>query len=42
MRRVRLRRALNEALREELTRDERVFLLGEDLRDPWGGTSQVT
>jgi pyruvate/2-oxoglutarate/acetoin dehydrogenase E1 component len=42
MRRVRLRRALNEALREELTRDERVFLIGEDLRDPWGGTYKVT
>lgn len=42
MRRIRFRRALNEALREELTRDERVFLIGEDLRDPWGGTYKVT
>ncbi len=42
MRRVRFRRALNEALREELTRDERVYLIGEDLRDPWGGTYKVT
>jgi pyruvate dehydrogenase E1 component beta subunit len=42
MRRIRYRRALNEALREELTRDERVYLIGEDLRDPWGGTYKVT
>lgn len=42
MRRVRYRVALNEALREELERDERVFLIGEDLRDPFGGTYKVT
>jgi pyruvate dehydrogenase E1 component beta subunit len=42
MRRIRYRRALNEALREEMTRDERVYLIGEDLRDPWGGTYKVT
>ena len=42
MRRIRFRRALNEALREEMTRDERVYLIGEDLRDPWGGTYKVT
>jgi len=42
MRRVRYRVALNEALREELERDERVFLIGEDLRDPFGGTYNVT
>lgn len=42
MRKIRYRRALNEALREEMLRDERVFLIGEDLRDPWGGTYKVT
>lgn len=41
-RRLRYRRAINDALREELARDERVFLIGEDLRDPWGGTYKVT
>jgi pyruvate/2-oxoglutarate/acetoin dehydrogenase E1 component len=25
-----------------MARDDRVFLLGEDLRDPWGGTFKVT
>jgi acetoin:2,6-dichlorophenolindophenol oxidoreductase subunit beta len=38
----RFREALNEALREEMDRDARVFLFGEDLRDPWGGTFRVT
>ena len=42
MRTLRYRAALNEALREELQRDPRVFLIGEDLRDPWGGTFRVT
>lgn len=42
MRRIRYRVALNEALREELERDERVFLIGEDMRDPFGGTYKVT
>jgi pyruvate dehydrogenase E1 component beta subunit len=42
MRRVRYRRAINEALREEMQRDERVFCIGEDLREPWGGTYKVT
>jgi pyruvate dehydrogenase E1 component beta subunit len=42
MRRVRYRRAINEALREEMVRDERVFCIGEDLREPWGGTYKVT
>ncbi len=41
-RRIRFRRALNEALREELARDPSVFLMGEDLREPWGGTYKVT
>lgn len=34
--------AINEALREELNRDDRVFLLGEDIQDPWMGTYKVT
>jgi acetoin:2,6-dichlorophenolindophenol oxidoreductase subunit beta len=38
----RFREALNEALREEMDRDPSVFLFGEDLRDPWGGTFRVT
>ena len=42
MKMLRYRAALNEALREELDRDPRVFLIGEDLRDPWGGTFRVT
>ncbi len=42
MTRLRYREAINRALVEELERDPRVFLLGEDLRDPWGGTFKVT
>jgi pyruvate/2-oxoglutarate/acetoin dehydrogenase E1 component len=42
MRELLLREALNEALAEELARDPRVFLLGEDVIDPWGGTFRVT
>jgi acetoin:2,6-dichlorophenolindophenol oxidoreductase subunit beta len=42
MTKLRYRAALNEALREEMDRDPRVFLMGEDLRDPWGGTFRVT
>ncbi|MFG1924466.1 alpha-ketoacid dehydrogenase subunit beta [Cryptosporangium sp. NPDC048952] len=34
--------ALNAALDEALTADERVFLLGEDLADPAGGVGKVT
>ena len=34
--------AINEALREEMERDERVFLLGEDIQDPFGGAFGVT
>ena len=36
------RDALKAALREELARDERVFLLGEDIADPFGGSYKVT
>ncbi len=42
MRTLRFRAALNEALREEMDRDDRVFLIGEDMREPWGGTFRVT
>jgi pyruvate/2-oxoglutarate/acetoin dehydrogenase E1 component len=42
VKRIRYRRALTEALIEELERDPAVFLIGEDLRDPWGGTYKVT
>ena len=38
---VRYRNALNQALREELTRDERVFLMGEDI-GVFGGAFKVT
>jgi len=41
MRRVRYVDALNEALREEMRRDERVFLMGEDIA-LYGGAYQVT
>src|SRR5512136_1511104 len=34
--------ALNTALKEALTRDERVLLLGEDILDPYGGAFKVT
>ncbi|MGI9147555.1 MAG: alpha-ketoacid dehydrogenase subunit beta [Chloroflexota bacterium] len=37
-----IREALNEALAEELESDPRVFLLGQDIIDPWGGTFRVT
>jgi pyruvate/2-oxoglutarate/acetoin dehydrogenase E1 component len=39
---LRYREALNQALREEMERDPAVFLVGEDLREPWGGTFKVT
>lgn len=35
-------KALNEALREEMIRDERVFLLGEDIGIFWEGAFKVT
>jgi pyruvate/2-oxoglutarate/acetoin dehydrogenase E1 component len=34
--------ALNEALRQALSSDERVLLLGEDLLDPYGGAFKVS
>ncbi len=42
MRKITYRDALNEALREELRRDERVFLLGEDIGRDWEGAFKVT
>ena len=42
MRELMIREALNEALREEMAADARVFILGEDIIDPWGGTFRVT
>lgn len=41
MRQITYSEALNEALREEMTRDPRVFCLGEDI-GPLGGAFQVT
>jgi pyruvate/2-oxoglutarate/acetoin dehydrogenase E1 component len=42
MRELTYRQALQEALREEMHRDERVFLMGEDIADPFGGSYKVT
>jgi pyruvate dehydrogenase E1 component beta subunit len=42
MRTITYREALREALREELLRDDSVFLIGEDIADPFGGTYKVT
>ena len=42
MRTITYRDALNEALREEMRRDERVFLLGEDIGRDWEGAFKVT
>lgn len=41
-RQINLKDAITEAIREEMARDERVFLLGEDIMDPFGGIFQVT
>jgi pyruvate/2-oxoglutarate/acetoin dehydrogenase E1 component len=41
-RRIMYRQALQQALAEEMERDERVFVLGEDILDPWGGSFKVT
>ncbi|MHC4598446.1 MAG: alpha-ketoacid dehydrogenase subunit beta [Planctomycetota bacterium] len=42
MREIDYREALNEALREELERDETVFILGEDIGVDWEGAFKVT
>src|SRR3990170_4147318 len=36
------RDAVKEALREEMARDDKVFLLGEEIADPFGGSYKVT
>jgi len=42
MRTITYREAINEALAEEMRRDPEVFLIGEDLADPFGGSYKVT
>ncbi|MEM2917396.1 MAG: alpha-ketoacid dehydrogenase subunit beta [Candidatus Bathyarchaeia archaeon] len=42
MKEITYRDALREALREEMRRDDRVFLLGEDIGRFWGGAFGVT
>src|SRR3990170_5417436 len=42
MKEVTVRDALREALREEMQRDNKVFLLGEDIGRYWGGAFGVT
>ncbi len=42
MRKITYRESLREALREEMQRDPRVFLLGEDIGKYWGGAFKVT
>lgn len=39
---VTYREALNEALRERLREDKNIFLIGEDIKDPLGGSFRVT
>ena len=39
---INLKDAISEAIREEMERDDRVFLLGEDIQDPFGGVFQIT
>ncbi len=41
MARLTLREAISEALRDEMRRDEKVFIMGEEVAD-WGGTYAVT
>ena len=41
MARITLREAISQALREEMYRDERVFIMGEEI-GTWGGTYAVT
>jgi pyruvate/2-oxoglutarate/acetoin dehydrogenase E1 component len=42
MRQLQGREALREALAEEMERDPGIFLLGEDIADPMGGSYKVT
>ncbi|MFW9800190.1 MAG: alpha-ketoacid dehydrogenase subunit beta, partial [Candidatus Thorarchaeota archaeon] len=39
---VTYREALKQGLREEMIRDERVFIMGEDVGRNWGGAFKVT
>ncbi|MCG3769356.1 MAG: Acetoin:2,6-dichlorophenolindophenol oxidoreductase subunit beta [Nitrosomonadaceae bacterium] len=39
---INLKDAITEAMTEEMDRDDRVFILGEDITDPFGGIFQVT
>lgn len=39
---INLKDAITEAIRGEMERDDRVFLLGEDIQDPFGGAFQIT
>ncbi len=39
---INLKDAITEAMFEEMERDDRVFLLGQDISDPFGGVYQVT
>jgi pyruvate/2-oxoglutarate/acetoin dehydrogenase E1 component len=42
MREITFREAVREALREEMVRDPSVFIIGEDIADPFGGAYKVT
>lgn len=42
MRKITYREALREALQEEMQRDKEIFLIGEDIADPFGGSFNVT
>ncbi|WP_130861003.1 alpha-ketoacid dehydrogenase subunit beta [Bacilliculturomica massiliensis] len=42
MRKITYRDAIKEALEEEMRRDDNVFLIGEDIADPFGGSFKVT
>ncbi|NCB42222.1 MAG: alpha-ketoacid dehydrogenase subunit beta [Clostridia bacterium] len=42
MRTITYREAIREALEEEMERDPSVFLIGEDIADPFGGSFKVT
>lgn len=39
---INLKDAITTAIADEMERDERVFVLGEDVRDPFGGIFQIT
>lgn len=42
MKKITYRDAIREALQEEMRRDETVFVMGEDVADPFGGSFKVT